>query len=102
SRHTSSKRGWSSDVCSSDLSESESISGNVRWGLRKAYENGTIQIGPNLYGFRREKDGPVLIDEEKAAVIRQIAQWFLDGDSLHRSEERRVGIGWSTQIEPTC
>ena len=60
-------------------SESESISGNVRWGLR----NGTIQIGPNLYGFRREKDGPVLIDEEKAAVIRQIAQWFLDGDSLH-------------------
>ena len=64
-------------------SESESISGNVRWGLRKAYENGTIQIGPNLYGFRREKDGPVLIDEEKAAVIRQIAQWFLDGDSLH-------------------
>ena len=64
-------------------SESESISGNVRWGLRKAYENGTIQIGPNLYGFRREKDGPVLVDEEKAAVIRQIAQWFLDGDSLH-------------------
>ena len=64
-------------------SESESISGNVRWGLRKAYENGTIQIGPNLYGFRREKDGPVLIDEEKAAVIRQIAQWFLDGDRLH-------------------
>ena len=57
--------------------------GVVRWGLRKAYENGTIQIGPNLYGFRREKDGPVLIDEEKAAVIRQIAQWFLDGDSLH-------------------
>ena len=41
-------------------SESESISGNVRWGLRKAYENGTISIGPNLYGFHREKDGPVL------------------------------------------
>ena len=64
-------------------SESESISGNVRWGLRKAYENGTISIGPNLYGFRREKGGPVLVDEEKAAVIRQIAQWFLEGDSLH-------------------
>ena len=64
-------------------SESESISGNVRWGLRKAYENGTISIGPNLYGFRREKGGPVLVDEEKAAVIRQIARWFLDGDSLH-------------------
>lgn len=64
-------------------SESESTSGNVRWELRKAYENGTIQIGPNLYGFHREKDGPVLVDEEKAAVIRQIAQWFLEGDSLH-------------------
>ena len=64
-------------------SESESISGNVRWGLRKAYENGTISIGPNLYGFRKGQDDGVEIDEEKAAVIRQIAQWFLDGDSLH-------------------
>ena len=64
-------------------SESESISGNVRWGLRKAYENGTIQIGPNLYGFRKSQDGGVEIDEEQAAVVRQIAQWFLDGDSLH-------------------
>ena len=64
-------------------SESESISGNVRWGLRKAYENGTIQIGPNLYGFRKGQEGAVEIDEEKAKVIRQIARWFLDGDSLH-------------------
>ena len=64
-------------------SESESISGNVRWGLRKAYENGTISIGPNLYGFRKGQEGAVEIDEEKAEVIRQIARWFLDGDSLH-------------------
>ena len=64
-------------------SESESISGNVRWGLRKAYENGTISIGPNLYGFRKGQEGVVEIDEEKAEVIRQIARWFLDGDSLH-------------------
>ena len=64
-------------------SESESISGNVRWGLRKAYENGTISIGPNLYGFRKGQDGGVEIDKEKATVIRQIARWFLDGDSLH-------------------
>ena len=64
-------------------SESESIRENVSRGLRMAYEQGTIAIGPNLYGFRREKGGPVLVDEEKAAVIRQIARWFLDGDSLH-------------------
>lgn len=64
-------------------SESESISGNVRWGLRKAYENGTIAIGPNLYGFRKGQNGGVEIDEEKAKVIRQIARWFLDGNSLH-------------------
>ena len=64
-------------------SESESISGNVRWGLRKAYENGTISIGPNLYGFRKGQEGVVEIDEGKAKVIRQIARWFLDGDSLH-------------------
>lgn len=48
-----------------------------------AYEQGTIAIGPNLYGFRKSQDGGVEIDEEKAEVIRQIARWFLDGDSLH-------------------
>ena len=46
-------------------SESESISGNVRWGLRKAYENGTISIGPNLYGFRKGQEGVVEIDKKK-------------------------------------
>ncbi len=64
-------------------SESESIRENVSRGLRMAYEQGTIQIGPNLYGFRKGQNETVEIDEEKAAVIRQIARWFLDGDSLH-------------------
>lgn len=64
-------------------SESESIRENVSRGLRMAYEQGTIAIGPNLYGFRRNQDGGVEIDEEQAVVVRQIAQWFLDGDSLH-------------------
>lgn len=64
-------------------SESESIRENVSRGLRMAYERGTIQIGPNLYGFRKGQNDAVEIDEEKAAVIRQIARWFLDGDSLH-------------------
>lgn len=36
-----------------------------------------------MYGFRKGQDGAVEIDEEKAKVIRQIARWFLDGDSLH-------------------
>ena len=64
-------------------SESESIRENVSRGLRMAYEQGTIAIGPNLYGFRKSQNGGVEIDEEQAAVVRQIAQWFLDGDSLH-------------------
>ena len=64
-------------------SESESIRENVSRGLRMAYERGTIQIGPNLYGFRKGQNDAVEIDEEKAAVIRRIARWFLDGDSLH-------------------
>ena len=64
-------------------SESESIRENVSRGLRMAYEQGTIAIGPNLYGFRKGQNGGVEIDEEQAAVVRQIVQWFLDGDSLH-------------------
>ena len=74
-------------------SESESIRENVTRGLRMAYQQGTIQIGPNLYGFYREEGGPVLVDEEKADVIRQIARWFLDGDSLHAIADKLAERG---------
>ena len=55
-------------------SESESIRENVSRGLRMAYEQGTIAIGPNLYGFRKGQEGVVEIDEGKAKVIRQITR----------------------------
>ena len=38
---------------------------------------------PTCTGSAKGRTAGVEIDEEKATVIRQIARWFLDGDSLH-------------------
>ena len=50
--------------------ESESISHNVRWGIRQAMREGraTVQY-KNLYGYGKDEDGnPYVIPEEAEAV----------------------------------
>jgi len=60
--------------------ESESISGNMRWSYRKRMEAGTF-IPPVLpYGYARE-DNRIVIDEERAAVVRRIFRDYLSGVS---------------------
>lgn len=62
-------------------SESESIRENVRWGIAKAFEQGKVRVG-TMYGFAPGPDGETLVDEEQADVIRKIAKWYLDGNSI--------------------
>ena len=51
--------------------ESESLSGNVKWGHRK-----------NFMGYRRGPDGAPEIDEEQAKIVRRIFARYLLGDSV--------------------
>src|SRR5690349_23019837 len=67
-RHTRSLRDWSSDVCSSDLSQPSSIAGGA----------------PDLLRYRNEKTAARLATQ----------RWFQEDaylSHLNRSEERRVG-----------
>ena len=61
-------------------SESESISANVRWGIRQAMKEGkaTIQY-KYLYGYRKGDDGKPEIIPEQAEVVRKIYDLFLSG-----------------------
>lgn len=58
--------------------ESESISGNVRWGYRKRMQDGTFNTYKAPLGFRFV-NGKLEIQQEEAAVVRKIFEYYLSG-----------------------
>ena len=75
--------------------ESRAISTNVKWGDARKFEKGE-STGQRSYGFRKAPTGEMCIVEEEAAVIRNMARWFLDGDSLERIKHRLEDAGIET------
>src|SRR5690606_40045969 len=67
-RHTRFSRDWSSDVCSSDLGSA-------------------IMLRAEKEGITSEQ----LIDNVRAEHTADFADFLVDFDNYHRSEERRVG-----------
>ena len=63
--------------------ENESRSGNIRLGLAMRAANGTSGLCKRkLYGYTKDKDGELVIDDEQAKVVRDIFRWYLDGASV--------------------
>ena len=63
--------------------ESLSLSENVKWGIRRKYENGSVKSVPcgKFLGYDKI-DGQLIINEEQAAIVRRIYNQFLDGNSF--------------------
>ena len=59
--------------------ESLSISENVKWSIRKRYEEGRIPKHP-LYGFYHTEDQLYQIVPEEAAVVREVFERFVHGE----------------------
>jgi len=73
------------------MAESESIqmSENIKWGLRRKYETGSVKsvmLGKCL-GYRKDEEGQIVIVEEEASIVRRIYKEFLDGRSVTRIAE---------------
>ena len=63
--------------------ESESLSENVKWGMRKKFEKGDpCGCGTEVYGYRWV-DGEFVIEPQEAKVIRQMFRMLLRGDSIY-------------------
>lgn len=87
--------------------ESESKSYNIRWGIRRGFEDGTSKfLNRSCYGYGINEDGDLVISFEKAKVVRQIFQWRAEGDSLRTISTKlkqygikapRGGDTWSTE-----
>ena len=70
--------------------ESESISQNVKWGVRQAMREGRVYIRyKSLYAYEEDENGEPRLIESQAVVIRRINDEFLAGASL---EMIKVGL----------
>lgn len=63
-------------------SESESISGNVKWGIHKRMRNGTYAVRFDMLGYRKGEDGQPYIVHEEAEIVRTLFNRFLDGATM--------------------
>lgn len=69
-------------------SESESISKNVTWSLRKRYEEGKVSMQyTTTLGYRKGEDGNPEIVPEEAVVVERIFRMYLSGDTPKKISE---------------
>lgn len=63
--------------------ESHSISGNMKWGIRKRFENGSFRQSIAPYGYAW-KDNELVVVPEQAEVVREIFELALSGHGAIR------------------
>ena len=76
--------------------ESRSISENVKWGIRKRFENGEMCCKNPVLGYEWVDDQLIVVPEE-AAIVKRIFQNFLDGKSRLETERELNGEGITTK-----
>jgi len=77
--------------------ESESLSKNVAWGLRKSMEAGNVNIPyANFLGYRKGADGLPEIVPEEAKTVRYIYKRYIDGCSLNQIKNELTEMGATT------
>ena len=67
--------------------ESRSVSDNCKWRIRKDFSEGKPMNLMLLYGYR-SVDGQIVIDENEAAVVRDVFRAYLDGAGSSRIAAR--------------
>ena len=63
--------------------ESESISTNNKWGIRKRFQDGTFKLSTLAYGYSKDKDGELIINEDEAKIIRRVFKEYLNGKGCY-------------------
>ena len=79
-------------------SESESISKNVTWSIRKNFEQGKVQYNfSRLYGYKKGEDGQPEVIPNEAETIHKIFVMFLAGLTLREICEKLTQNGIQTR-----
>lgn len=63
--------------------ENESRSENIKWGIKQRAAAGTSKLyDRKCYGYKHDKDGHLIIDEETAKNVKLIFDLYLGGQSV--------------------
>lgn len=74
--------------------ESESLSQNVRLGIKFRNEQGKVMVNHTRFlGYTKDEDGLLVIDEKQAVIVRMIYDYFLSGMSQKQIKERLEADG---------
>jgi DNA invertase Pin-like site-specific DNA recombinase len=63
--------------------EAESVSTNNKWAAIKRFQDGTFILGTPAYGYTKDENGDLVIQEEEAAVVRRIFREYLNGKGTY-------------------
>lgn len=66
--------------------ESNSLSQNIKWVVKKKYENGIVHTHQRMLGYRWEGDDLVIVPEE-AEIVRRIYDEYIGGKSIHKIKQ---------------
>jgi len=75
--------------------ESRSVSENIKWSIRKRFEQGIPNGRFRIFGYRWDGDH-LVVEPEEAKVVRRIYQNFLDGKSRLETEREFAAEGITT------
>ena len=62
--------------------ESHSISGNMKWGLRKRMQDGTYKQAFAPYGYEWDGERNLAVAEKEAAIVRRVFNMVLSGNGM--------------------
>ena len=69
--------------CALAQAESEDMSRNIKWGIKRGFQNGTSGYAEFVcYGYKRGDGGRLAIDEPDAGIVRKIFRMKAGGHSL--------------------
>ncbi len=63
--------------------ESENISTNNKWAVRKRFQEGTFKISTPAYGYTNDKEGELVIREGEARIVKRIFNEYLKGKGAY-------------------
>lgn len=77
--------------------ESESLSGNIKWGHRKNFKDGKVYYHyKNFLGYREGPNGEAEIVPEEAEIVKRIFHRYLLGDSIPKIQRDLQADGIKT------
>lgn len=77
--------------------ESQSISQNIRWRVKKCFEEGKPYVPQDIFGYRWNGE-EYEIEPHEASVVRQVFDWYMEGLSAPKIAKRLDDRGERTRL----